>query len=171
MSGHDTLRRDGGWTVELITPVKTGQGDVSIIDISPPSFNHVIRWGSDEIPSTLALLSELSGVSEATLKALTYPDVNRVMKAFYEVLPPELRSQFEKGAKPLATPADEMTDAQLIAEQRASVDQVDPRFPAIDGPVTRVPKELVDKAFSDVDEADDNPGIKADAPSVLKAVG
>lgn len=130
MSGHDTMRRDGGWTVELITPVK----DLGVIEFKPVGFDQVIRWTQGDIPSTLALMSELSGVPETVLRSLTFPDVDRVMFAFSAILPPGVRADFEKGAKPLATPR-----AELEAREGPLNDPVDPRFPLVDGQVQRFP--------------------------------
>lgn len=101
---HDTMRRDGGWTVELVNAIDGGK--VKDIDINPAELDHVDRWGKGEIRSTMGLLEELSGVPEAVLRKLVYPDVDRVMFALSSVLPPVIRHDMEKAARPLFTPPD-----------------------------------------------------------------
>jgi hypothetical protein len=125
----DVLNRDGSWRVYLNHPLAGPKGEVEYIEITPPNFSHAIRWGEESIPSTLALLSELSGQSESLLRQLKYPDVERVMLAFMNILPSVIRKDFEKGGRPLSTPREELKDL--------GADQVDPRFPQHEGPLQR----------------------------------
>lgn len=135
----DTLKRDYSWSVELIHPLRVSGKSVTEIDIRPPEFDHVIRWGTGEIPATLALLSELSGVSEAALRTLRYPDVDRVMLAFANVIKSTpIITDFEKGSRPLATPKPAPQDGEQPVEVMPGVDdEHDPRFPKVAGPVRR----------------------------------
>jgi hypothetical protein len=126
----DILRKTGGWCVELQQPLKTHSGAVSAIEIRPPSADHVIRWGAYEIPSMLALLSELCGLSEKELRQLPATEFSRVMFAFNSVLPPTIDTK----ERLLATPEEQMP----VSEQVPPPDQDDPRFPAAGGPVVRL---------------------------------
>lgn len=142
---HDTLRRHGGWSVELIHPLRVGNHTVEQIDIRPPELDHVIRWGDGRIASTLALLAELSEQPEAALRTLRYPDVERVMLALANVIKDTpMHADFIKGVRPIATPP---TAASAVWEMPAAVaapeviaginDDVDPRFPKVAGQVMR----------------------------------
>jgi Phage tail assembly chaperone proteins, E, or 41 or 14 len=130
----DILRRTGGWCVELQYPLKHHSGDITSIEIRPPTADHVIRWGSYEIESMLALLSRLCDLPENLLRQLPTADFDRVMFAFMNVVGPSIKADIEGGKRSLAT-----ADAELPESERVPVpDQKDPRFPAIDGPVVRL---------------------------------
>lgn len=132
------MKRDGGWTVELIHPLRVGGKAVEQIDIRPPELDHVIRWNSQTIPSTLALMSELTGVPEAALRTLCYPDVDRVMLAFANVIKgTSMLIDFEKGTRPIATPKPVVAEAEPVEVMSGVSDDIDPRFPKVAGPVRR----------------------------------
>lgn len=135
MVAHDTMRRSGGWTVELVTPLKSRGQEITEIDIQPPIAAHTVRWAHARIPSFLALLSELCGIPEKLLLQLPNSDFDRVMFAFIFMMPPVIKAGWESGERPLATPEDD-----LPADERyvPPPDQLDPRFPAVDGPVVRM---------------------------------
>jgi hypothetical protein len=126
----DILRRTGGWCVELQQPLKSRNGDVTAVEIRPPTADHVIRWGAYEIPSILALLSELCELPEKLLRQLPASEFSRVMFAFNNVLPPTIDTK----ERLLATPEEQLPEP----EQVPVPDQIDPRFPAAVGPVVRL---------------------------------
>jgi hypothetical protein len=131
---HDTLKRDGGWKVELIIPLKYGSRIIDEIEIPPLKFDHVIRW--PQMPSVLFLLETITGVPEAALRDLQGPDMDRVMMAFTAVVPLSIRQTVEAGQKPFATPVEQLApDQAVIVNDRR--DPVDPHFPAAPGPVKR----------------------------------
>jgi hypothetical protein len=135
MAGHDTLHADGGWTVELVMPIKKSSGDtISAITIRPVELEQTIRWARGEYPSTLALLAEMSKLPESMLRSLKYPDVDRVLLAYSQVIPPTIRKEFEEGVRPIATPDDLLPrgDKQSVGNTEG-----DPRFPKVAGPVQR----------------------------------
>jgi hypothetical protein len=161
----NTLKRNGAWVVELLTPLHHQGRDIDEITISSPGFEHVIRWGMHEIPSTLALLSELTGLPEKLLRMITYPDVDRVMLAFTAMLPPAIQADFNKGARPFATPIDELPVEQLVN------DQIDPRYPHVDGPVVRMPPTPAPAlAVAKSDQPDDSGGLRAPLAETMRAV-
>jgi hypothetical protein len=130
----DILRKTGGWCVELQQPLKLRSGEVTAIEIRPPTADHVIRWGAYQISSTLALLGELCDLTERQLRQLPAQDFERVYFALRNVVPNNMRIEIEEGKRLLATP-----DEDLPAEVNVpSLDQLDPRFPATVGPVVRL---------------------------------
>ena len=139
-SGHDTLKRDGGWSVELVTPLMRRDGTmIDVVDLKPAELDQIIRWGMGDIPSTLSMLSEMCGLSESLLRTLKYPDVDRVMLAYSQVIPPVVRKDFEEGTRPFATPQDD-----LPVGDRETVGGTNTLFPKVAGdvkPFTSPPTE------------------------------
>ena len=130
----DTLRKSGGWCVELRYPVKHHiAGEISAIEIRKPNADQVIRWRQDQYPSILAFLSQLCGVQERVLRQLDSDDFDRVIFAFMNCMPSAVKDDLGESKKPLATPDDELPEAERVPIP----DQVDPRFPVADGPVVR----------------------------------
>lgn len=120
----DTIRRNGGMRIELLSAIRAGDQDIDALEIRPFELDHTIRWGRGEITSTLGLLAELTGVPEAALRRISQADVDRVMLAFCTMMPAKIREDFEAGSRPLATPGP--NDLQTSH---------DPRFPQTDEPV------------------------------------
>jgi hypothetical protein len=156
---HTTMKRNGGWTVELATSIE----GVEMLEIQPVSLDHTIRWARKEIPSVLALLAELTGVKESILRKLSGNDSDRMFVAFSFVVPQTIKKDFEQGTRPLATPPELMTDAQRY-EEVDKTDPIDPRFPKVDGPVKRF------KAGEDHAEKDEG-GIDVGGTEVMRKVG
>lgn len=165
-----TIKRNGDWAVELTEPLVLGQQIIKVLNIARPSMDHTIRWLSGQIPSSLALLSELSGVPETALRSLRSPDSERLMLAFFNILPPPLQEDFKNGAKPLATAdagssvAAPPSDAPFIPPTEHESDPADPRFPKIDGPVVPL-REPVPR---EVEEMDDALGLRSEEPGVRR---
>lgn len=123
-----TIRRTGGWCVELTRPLSYNGKQIDEIEIQPANLSHVIRWGNGRIASTLAFAAELTGLPEQVLRTLVYPDVDRFMLALTAVMPEPIRADYAAGNKPLYTSDDELPDAFLT-------DPEDPRYPKMEGPV------------------------------------
>jgi hypothetical protein len=130
----EILRKTGGWCIELQQPLKTYNGEMAAIEIRPPSADHVIRWAAYEIPSILALLSDLCGVTEKQLRQLSAQDFERVYFALRYVVPSSIRVDIEENKRVLATPEEDIPEDQSIPPP----DQSDPRFPDPGGPVVRL---------------------------------
>lgn len=158
---HTTLKRNGGWTIELETPI----GSMTEINIPPVSLDHTIRWSRHEIPSVLALLSELTGIKETALRQLTGNDSDRVFIAFSFMAPATIKKDFEQGTRPLATPPEAFTEEQLYEQLADNNDPVDPRFPKVNEPVQRYKEPVKSQP------TDDDSGMSFDAPDILKKVG
>lgn len=136
--------------IELQQPLKLGPSkEIAAIEIRPTTADHMIRWGQQKIPSTLALLSELCDVPERALRQLPSHDFDRVMQALIAVMPAVMKVDFEQGQRPLATPESEMPEQE---QHVPAPDQVDPRFPAADGPVVRMPPGPIIQANSNKDD-------------------
>ncbi len=131
----DILRKTGGWCVELQQPLRSHTGDITAIEIHPPTADMVIRWGNYEIESMLALLSRLCGLPEKLLRQLPTADFDRVMFAFMNTVGASIKRDIEEGKRLLATPDDQLTEPEQAIPPP---DQKDPRFPDPGGPVVRL---------------------------------
>jgi hypothetical protein len=131
----DILRKTGGWCVELQQPLKSHTGDITAIEIRPPTADIVIRWGNYEIDSMLALLSRLCDLPERLLRQLPTADFDRVMFAFMNTVGATIKADIESGKRLLATPDEQMTEPEQLVPPP---DPVDPRFPDPGGPVVRL---------------------------------
>lgn len=158
-----TIKRNGGWTIELSTPIDK----IEQIDLAPVTLDHTIRWARGEIPSVLALITELTGVTEKQLKQLSGVDTDRLFIAFSFIASGAIKKDFENGTRPLATPLELMSDEERYAELDQN-DPHDPRFPKIDEPVRRFDTPPEDH-LEEPEHAD--AGMNVAAPDVMKKVG
>ena len=160
----DILRKTGGWCVELQQPL-VGHGKThTAVEIRPCTADHVIRWGQWQIPSQLALLAELCDIPEKVLRQLPNYDFERVMLAFANLIPVLIRKDFDEGTRPLASPEE---DLPVVERGVPPPDQVDPRFPAHDGPIVRMqPKPMPEPPSPD----DGSGGMNVEAPPTMQAV-
>lgn len=156
----DILRRTGGWCIELQQPLKHRGADIAAVEIRPPTADLVIRWTAFEIPSMLAMLSRLCDLPERLLRQLPQHDFDRVMFAFMQVVGPQIKAECEGGTRLLATPEEDLPESERIPVS----DQVDPRFPAVDGPVVRLTEK------KPAPSADDAAPMKFGPPEVSEAV-
>lgn len=133
------MRRDGGWTIELITPLKWDGKPVRNIDLSPPELAHVVAWQNGDIKSVLGMVSVLCGYPESFLDQLRAPDYERVLFALSGVSPDAIRNSILN--KP-------MTTEQAIREEFEAPPPAPPPeppkpsvFPETEGPVKTFPPE------------------------------
>lgn len=97
--------KKGGISVSLTVPISFADGQVDTIDIGPVQLDHTIRWSEGKVSGALPLLAELSGLPEAALRLISYPDVARLMGAFMVLLPGEILNDINAGVARTAAPA------------------------------------------------------------------
>jgi hypothetical protein len=129
------MRRDGTFVVELYMPLKHQGREVDHIIIQAPRYEHTIRWSRGDIPSGFALLAELTGLPERLLRQVVSPDIERITVALFSQAKFAQADVFE-GRRPLATPDELLPEQEPEARM---VDQIDPRFPHVEGPIKRFP--------------------------------
>ena len=95
-----TLTRSGGRRIELYIPFTHGGVQFDAIEIGPVKLDHVLRWEAGKFKTTLDLLGDMTGLQEATLRQLCYPDAERVFAAFLDMLPSVIRSAIDRGIVP-----------------------------------------------------------------------
>jgi hypothetical protein len=130
-------RRDGSWVVELAIPLQHAGKQLDELRLKPLSMGQLVRWNNEQIPSVMALMAELTDLPELLLRQITFPDVDRVMLVFASMMPPVIQQAMTNGSRPMATP-DQLLPQGYTADTQV-VDQSDPRFPHVDGPVRRFP--------------------------------
>lgn len=163
----DVLRRTGGWMVELQQPLKTRTGEVSAVEIRRPTADVVIRWGRYEIASTLALLAELCGLPEKVIRQLPNDDFERVVFALTNVVGPVIRADLEQGKRPLASEEEELPEEERGVPM---ADPIDPRFPAVDGPVRRLQPRPVAPAPTGASELAGGADMDLSVPQTIAPV-
>lgn len=90
-----TYDKKGGRAVELFLPFEHDGKKVDTITFLPIRFDHVLRWQKGEWKSMLGLMAVVANTDEAMLRNLAYPDTDRVIAVFVDMLPPEIRNTLE----------------------------------------------------------------------------
>jgi hypothetical protein len=94
----------GNFVVELYLAIKYEGKKIEDLIIHAANFGHSVRWEHKEIPSALALLSELTDLPERLLLQISGSDVDRVKTAF-SVQAPFAYKDVVNGNRPWGTPA------------------------------------------------------------------
>jgi hypothetical protein len=146
--------RDGGRRIELFVPVEFAKKKIDAVAIKPLKLDHFLRWESGEISTALALLSELTGLQQAALRQINYPDIERVMGAFVSMLPTKIAENINRGEVPVAG----NPTVPISPVQQAAIEEE--RAPAgvpitAKAPLTALP--------ADLEAARDNIGFDLDA--------
>jgi hypothetical protein len=117
----ETWSRDGGRRIELFVPIEFLKRKIDAVTIKPCKLDHFIRWENGEISTALALLSELTGLQQAELRQINYPDIERVMAAFVSMLPAKIAANIDRGEVPISgnptVPLSPIQQAALEDEQ------------------------------------------------------
>lgn len=92
---------DGSRTIVLYLPFSAAGREIKALHLKPTTLDHRMRWRRGEYASSLAILAELSGETEAVLLGIRDPDVDRVLDVMMAMLPTEMRDNIERGAIPL----------------------------------------------------------------------
>jgi hypothetical protein len=91
---------NGGRRVYFYVLQRLTGREVSNVTIKPCQLDHLMRWRDGQIESSLSLLAQLTGLSELELRQITFPDAERLLNAFLEVLPSTIRDDIESGRNP-----------------------------------------------------------------------
>jgi hypothetical protein len=101
----ETFTRQGGRRIELFAPFRLAGRLIACIDLQPLRLDHVLRWQDGEYPNAVALMAELAGMKVEAIRQVCYPDTDRVMAAFLEMLPPHVREDVTSGVVPIVPQA------------------------------------------------------------------
>lgn len=109
-----TQDKRGGRVIELYIPFEVSGKKIDTVTLAPFEYGHVVRWQQGYYKGQSALLGELSGLDEVVLYKIRYPDIDRVLMAFFEMMPAEIRDNMLNGRVPqrVAAPAPEPAPEQ-----------------------------------------------------------
>lgn len=105
-----TVDKMGGRTVELFIPYDWQGKKIERIVFKPLKLINTEMWLKGSYKSIMHLMSDLSDLPEETLRQLYYPDADRVMAEFVNLLPDEIKSWVIKGQVPLKAEQIQSTD-------------------------------------------------------------
>lgn len=93
-----TIQRSGGRIVELLVPYEFQGVKYEAIGIAPCLLDHTLRWREGLFKEWFTLLVELAHDSKTgkpmradDLRQLRYPDADRVIETFMDMLPEEIK--------------------------------------------------------------------------------
>ena len=95
---------DGARVIELYVPFMHGEQRIEAITIKPFTFELSLRWREGKISNSLELLYEMAAEGKEALGLVRYPDMDRVMMAFTESLPADIRENIADGVIPTTAP-------------------------------------------------------------------
>jgi hypothetical protein len=131
-----TYTRQGGRKIELYIPFKWKGRSYTALNIGPCSLDHLMRWQEGKFKTSIALLADMSGQPEAMIRRICYPDIDRVLAAFVDMVPAAIQADIGQGAvpvtesqaKPLETGKDfdevlsDQREAELVAQEQVRDD-------------------------------------------------
>lgn len=111
------LDMKGGRKIGLFLPFKSTMGQqIDYVYLNPITWDMTLRWQERRFTRSLDLLIEVSNLTEATLRGLMYPDVDRVLTQFFEMLPAEIRNDIAAGNAPLFSPSTTPPQQQQVEQ-------------------------------------------------------
>ena len=108
---------DGSRVVRLYLPFDHAKHKIDRITIKAIKLDHVMRWQAGEFRSAIQFLAHLTGMQEIVLRQLRYPDAERVLAVFFQMLPQDISTQIASGEIPPAPQRDQDWDAPPITAQ------------------------------------------------------
>lgn len=94
------VTRDGRRIVYLLRPVTVLGVPVEKVELGPVKLDHLLRWNEGRFDGALALMAELTELTVAALRELTFPDADIVMAEFLNHVPPAIRANIESSQVP-----------------------------------------------------------------------
>ncbi|RZN24758.1 hypothetical protein [Bradyrhizobium sp. Leo121] len=94
------IDRTGGRRIFLLLPFKHEGKWIRSIYLRPMAWDHALKWQDGDYASAMDLLFDIVEQSAEVVRQIRYPDVDRVMNQFFEMLPPDIRDQIAAGQIP-----------------------------------------------------------------------
>jgi len=108
----------GGRKIFLFLPFRSTMGDqIDYVYLNPITWDVVLRWQEKKFTRSIDLLIEVSNLTEATLRGIMYPDVDRVLTQFFQMLPPEIINDITSGNAPLFSSSEQSLPVHELPEK------------------------------------------------------
>lgn len=108
-----TQTKKGGRRVDLFLPFSVGDKKITCIEFGPVTWGHTMDWQAGKYAKSIDLMLDLAQVDGEVLRGLMYPDVERVLTAFMDLLPNEIREDLAAGRVPGEVPPLEIPNEAL----------------------------------------------------------
>lgn len=96
-----THTKKGGRRVELLLPFSFDGLQIEAIEFEPFSWGDTEDWNEGKYASATDLMFKLAGISRDLFRCVKYPDVERVVMQFMDMLPAEVRDAIASNNIPL----------------------------------------------------------------------
>jgi hypothetical protein len=105
VAGQIKADRSGARVVELFVPFEWLGEKVDAVTLGPIVLGHALAWKQAQFKDLFDMMVEASSINgkpatEEVLRQLRYPDADRVLENFAQVLPPDIRNLFNAGMWP-----------------------------------------------------------------------
>lgn len=110
----------GGAKVDLFIEITVLGKKITEVRFKPFEWGWEIQWREGRIPSSLALLSTMTGMPQATLRRLTKVDYERVSAMMSVMVPDVIREAMASGQWPEQAEGGEADEAGAAAEGAAA---------------------------------------------------
>jgi hypothetical protein len=107
----DDLR--GCTAINLLLPFDHNGVKHEQIVLRPVSLETTLLWEEGAIPGLLALMARVTGIPEAALAQIKYPDADTAMAMFLNHLPTQIRNGISEGRVPMRVAAEPREPAPL----------------------------------------------------------
>jgi hypothetical protein len=109
VAGQVKASRSGARIVELFMPFEYMGMQVNDVALGPITLDHTLRYNKAEFKSWFEFMVEVSSVNNKPvtaelLRQLRYPDADRVVMNFIEILPTEIKTSVAQGMWPTREP-------------------------------------------------------------------
>jgi hypothetical protein len=90
----------GGRRIELYIPFEYNGENVDAISFGPWKLDYTLDWQAGKFTSFIGVMAMLAKVDEKLIREVCEPDAARVIGAFIEMVPPEMREDIASGQMP-----------------------------------------------------------------------
>jgi hypothetical protein len=131
-----SLDKTGGRTIHLYIPFEHNGKQITSITLAPLRLGHVLRWNEGAWKTSIELLVDMAGVDVAVIRELRYPDADRVLDSFMQMLTPEIREDITNNRIPRVVTIEPDDDAERVTNGSGELKMP----PEMMGPGTPLPE-------------------------------